>query len=277
VTTSDKNLSASACAPKWDHSSHDRFYDYYAAQSAGENAQQHFRRIQNCILRIVADGKSSNRALEVADIGCGAGAQSIIWAEAGHRVHALDVNQPLIELGRKRATSAGHTIDFRVGSATDLPWADSSMDVCISLELLEHVTDWQSCLREYMRVLRPGGILYFTTTNGLCPLQAEFNLPLYSWYPGPVKRHFEKLATTTRPDLANFASYPAVHWFNFYGLRSRMARNGFRCLDRFDLIDLENKSVLARFMVSAVRSSSIIKFFAHVCTPATIILAIKNA
>jgi 2-polyprenyl-3-methyl-5-hydroxy-6-metoxy-1,4-benzoquinol methylase len=55
------------------------------------------------------------------------------------------------------------------------------MDVCLLPELLEHVADWQSCLNEAARVLRPGGLLYLSTTNVLCPRQQEFNLPLYSF------------------------------------------------------------------------------------------------
>jgi 2-polyprenyl-6-hydroxyphenyl methylase/3-demethylubiquinone-9 3-methyltransferase len=185
VNTPEKNAAAAAPAghAAWDHSTHENFYDYYAEESASEEALGRMRRVRDHILRVM--GSRRPKVLEVADIGCGAGTQSRVWAEAGQKVHALDVNQPLVELGRKRAAEAGYDIDFRVGSATALPWADESMDVCIALELLEHVSDWQSCIREFTRILRPGGALFFTTTSWLCPRQAEFNLPLYSWYPGP--------------------------------------------------------------------------------------------
>lgn len=175
----------------------------------------------------------------------------------------------------KRAASAGYTIDFRVGSATNLPWPDGSVDVCIALELLEHVAEWKSCLKEFMRILRPGGALFVTTNNKLCPLQAEFNLPLYSWYPARLKHYFERLALTTRPEIANYARYPAVNWFTFYGLRALLARDGFHCQDRFDLIHFREKSMLARLIVSVVRAVPILRWFGHVCTTGTIILAIK--
>ena len=86
--------------------------------------------------------------LDVADIGCGAGTQSFLWAELGHNVHGLDVNQPLLEVARQRAGESRCSIDFQLGSATELPWADQSMDVCLLLELLEHVSEWQACLQE---------------------------------------------------------------------------------------------------------------------------------
>jgi 2-polyprenyl-6-hydroxyphenyl methylase/3-demethylubiquinone-9 3-methyltransferase len=264
-----------ACS--WDHTSHERFYDYYAKASQSAEAVQRFRSIQDCVLRIwVEEGKDVEQPLEVADIGCGAGAQSMIWAERGHHVHGLDVNEPLLQLARERARRAGFTIDFQVGSAVKLPWADGSMDICLLLELLEHVAEWQACLNEAVRILRPGGILFLTTSNKLCPVQQEFTLPAYSWYPAPLKRYYERLAVTSRPALVNFARYPAVNWFSFYSLRRVLAAQGFRALDRFDVMDLSKKGALAKLIVFAVRAVSVLRYCAHVATPGTMVVAIKG-
>jgi 2-polyprenyl-3-methyl-5-hydroxy-6-metoxy-1,4-benzoquinol methylase len=263
-------------APAWDHSTHESFYEYYARESQSEEARGRFQRVRDAILKVIGNGKPLKRVLQVADIGCGAGTQSVVWAETGHSVHALDINEPLLELGRSRAAKAGHRIDFQVGSATKLPWADESMDVCIALELIEHVADWKSCMKEFVRVLRPGGVLFLTTTNQLCPIQEEFNLPLYSWYPARLKRHYENLAMTTRPELANYAKYPAVNWFTFYGLQAMLARSGFRSLDRFEMMNTEARGIPARFIIGALRSVAILRWVGQVCTPGTRILAQKR-
>jgi 2-polyprenyl-3-methyl-5-hydroxy-6-metoxy-1,4-benzoquinol methylase len=261
---------------EWDHSSHQSFYDYYAKESQTDEARERFRGVRDCILRVLRAGSGAGRTLEVADIGCGAGTQSFIWAEMGHLVHAIDINEPLVALARERSAQAGVAIDFRIGLATSLPWPDESADVCIALELLEHVADWESCVNECIRILRPGGALFLTTTNHLCPVQAEFNLPLYSWYPAALKRYFERLAVTTRPDLANYAKYPAVNWFTYYGLRDLLAARGFRCLDRFDMMDLHDKGVLSRFIVASLDRVPPLRALAHVCTRGTRLLAIKQ-
>lgn len=159
-----------------DHSSHEKFYDYYANASLSQEACQRFGSIRDMILRILRTNGAA-RILDVADIGCGAGTQSLMWAELGHRVHALDVNEPLLELAKQRTAEIGCAIYFRLDSAAELPWDDDSMDVCLVPELLEHVTQWKACLNEFSRVLRPGGVLFLTTTNKLCPIQQEFNLP----------------------------------------------------------------------------------------------------
>jgi 2-polyprenyl-3-methyl-5-hydroxy-6-metoxy-1,4-benzoquinol methylase len=259
-----------------DHSSHDRFYDYYSRESQSENTVMRFRSIRDCILRIRQRYQFSQCVLEVADIGCGAGTQSMMWAELGHHVHGLDVNERLLELAKERAARAGHCIDFRLGSAVELPWANDSMDLCLVPELLEHVAEWELCINEFARILRSGGVLFLTTTNKLCPVQQEFTLPLYSWYPSRIKHHVEHLATTTRPELANYAKYPAVNWFSFYSLRRFLAARGFYCLDRFDISDTSNKGILSRSVVYAVRAVPLFRTIAHFATPGTLILGIKD-
>lgn len=259
-----------------DPSSHERFYDYYAKVSQSNESLQRFASIYNCVLRIVQRNRSLAEALEIADIGCGAGTQCLIWAKSGHYVHGLDVNEPLVELARERAAQAGYSIDFRVGSAVQLPWPDNSMNVCLVLELLEHVAEWKPCLNEFVRILRPGGVLVLTTTNWLCPLQQEFNLPLYSWYPAPLKRYYERLSMTTHPELANFAKYPAVNWFSFYSLRAVLRSRGFQCLDRFDSMDPSNHGNLVKWTLYSVRTIPIFRWLAHVATPGTIVVGVKR-
>jgi 2-polyprenyl-3-methyl-5-hydroxy-6-metoxy-1,4-benzoquinol methylase len=260
---------------RFDHSSHKPFFDYYAEASQSETAFKRFAAIRDTVLRVIRKSGREEGPLDVADIGCGAGTQCIIWAKAGHRVHGLDVNEPLLTLGRERAEATGHCIDFRLGSATKLPWADGSMDVCLVLELLEHVAEWEACLDEFSRVLRPHGVLMLTTTNWLCPVQDEFQLPLYSWYPGPIKRHFERLAETTHPHLANFAKYPAVNWFSFYSLRRVLASKGFRSFDQFDVKDLSSARPLVKWAARLIRWNPVIRLLAHVATNGSIVIAIK--
>jgi 2-polyprenyl-6-hydroxyphenyl methylase/3-demethylubiquinone-9 3-methyltransferase len=259
----------------FDHSSHQPFFEYYSRRSQTKEEIARFRSIRDCVLRVARRSRAVTSPLEVADVGCGAGTQCIVWAESGHHAHGLDVNEPLLDLARQRAKEAGQEIGFHLGSATALPWADASMDVCLVLELLEHVADWKTCLIEFGRILRPGGILFLTTSNWLCPIQHEFNLPLYSWYPGFLKRRVERLASTTRPELANHATYPAVNWFSFFYLRQVLTNAGFQCLDRFDVMDLSNKGKLARLIVSAARVAPPLRWLAHVATPGTTIVARK--
>ena len=256
-----------------DSTAPDPFFQYYAGQSQSDETIARFVTMRDLVLRALGRGHGP---LDVVDLGCGAGTQSFVWSQLGHRLHGLDINTKLIALGRERAGQAGLDIDFRVGSVTDLPWPDQSMDVCLSIELLEHVADWRRCLDEFTRVLRKGGALFLTTTNVLCPKQQEFDLPLYSWYPGRLKRHYERLAQTTRPELVTYATFPAVNWFSFYGLRRELGRRGCICQDRFDLIDAASKATLKRMVLSVIRTLPPARLLAHVAIPSTWVLAIRR-
>ena len=260
--------------PGFDSGTHEAFFRYYEEASAGPAAQARFAAIHAMLERMVPHAPG---ALCVADIGCGAGTQSRLWAAHGHRVHGADINQKLISLARERAAADGLDIRFEVASATRLPWRDASMDICIAPELLEHVEDWQACVAEFVRILKPGGALYLCTSNRLCPVQQEFNLPLYSWYPAALKRHYVRLARSTHPQLAGFATYPAVHWFTYYGLRRHLRGLGLRALDRFDMMDLARQPAPVRLAVRALRALPPLRWLGHVMTPYTAVLAFKEA
>jgi|SRR5689334_10102176 len=258
------------------HTSHKEFLEYYSEKSLRPEVLRHFHTIQSAILRVLAARGGSRRKYDVLDVGCNAGTQCAIWAEDGHRVNGLDINEPLLQLARERAREKCQSIDYRLGTATVLPWPDQCMDICIALELLEHVEDWKGCIEEFDRVLRPGGVMFLSTTNALCPKQSEFNLPGYSWYPGPMKRHFERLAITTRPELANFAKFPAVHWFTPYSLGAELGRRGYTCFDRFDLVDIGKKNALAGMIVKSVQGVSLLRWLGFLFTEGTMLLALKG-
>lgn len=262
---------------KLDSSSHDEFYDYYRRQSETDKTRARFARIRDIIMRVLGERAGDRpRVLDVADIGCGAGPQCRLWAEDGHRVHGLDVNEPLLRLASERAQAEGMTIEYRLGTASELPWGNGTMDVCLVPELLEHVSDWQKCLDEFARVLRPGGVLFLSTNNKLCPVQHEFNLPLYSWYPGSLKRRFEVLAKSSRPELANYATYPAINWFTYHSLSNELRRRGFRTRDRFAVTDTTGAPALKAAAVWAIRKVRPLRALTQFFTASTVVLAIKN-
>ena len=132
-------------AAPFDHGSDPNFLAYYEEASLSEATLQRFRTIRDKALVLLAARGRDTTHLRVADIGCGAGTQSTLWAELGHSVTGLDVNAPLVEIAQRRAAERGLSVDFRVGTATALPLDNSSVDVCLLPELLEHVADWEAC------------------------------------------------------------------------------------------------------------------------------------
>lgn len=253
----------------------ERFVEYYTEQSVSEQTHQRIRNVRRILLKLRSELGLPTTSLDVLDVGCGAGTQALAWAGDGHRAHGIDISAPLINLARKRANADGLQADFRIGSATEMPFATGSSDVVMVSELLEHLADWKSCVDESLRVLRPGGVIYFSTTNRLCPIQQEFDLPLYSWYPAPIKKHCEKLAVTTHGHWVQYTSFPAVHWFSFYQFRDYLDARGVTARDRFDVMESKG-SILRSTLVGAVRRSATLRLLGHVLTPYTVVAGFKR-
>lgn len=257
------------------HRSTKEFYEYYAARHDSPALVARFEALKYKILAFLAVHRG-NAARKVLDVGCGPGTQALIWAASGYEVSALDINEPLIERACGRARDLGLTIDFRLGSATALPWPDQCIDICLVPELLEHVADWRAVLNDAVRILKPGGLLYLSTTSSLCPYQEEFALPCYSWYPSWLKRHYEHLAVTTRPEIVNHATYPAVNWFTPYSLGRELTSRGVQSYDRFDLLDVGADSPAKKLIASLCRALPPLRFIGHCLTPSTVLLGIKT-
>ena len=253
-----------------------RFVDYYASESKTDRARQRSLNILSAVLRKRADASLSTDRLDVGDIGCNAGTQSFCWLDQGHRVRGLDVSADLIAIAKERCNAFDGRAEFEVGTAERLPWPTESLDVVLMPELLEHVQDWRSCLNEAVRVLKAGGTLYVSTTNALCPVQQEFNLPAYSWYPKRLKSHFLKLATSTSPELVNYATYPAYHWFTPYSLERFLQPLGMTVLDRFDVIDTRKLGGTGKAVVSMAKRFRLVRFIGHVLIDGSSLVAHKQ-
>lgn len=251
-----------------------RFVDYYAEQSSTAQTYQRIDGVRQVLLRLRSECGLPTTSLAVLDVGCGAGTQALAWARKGHQAQGVDISAPLIEIARKRAADASLPASFQVGSATELPLDDSSCDVVLVSELLEHLPDWEACVDESLRVLRPGGVVYFSTTNRLCPIQQEFKLPLYGWYPQALKRHCEKLAVTTHPHWVQYASFPAVNWFTYYQFRDYLGARGVSTRDRFELM-LPRGSFFRSLAITAAHRSAALRFMGHVLTPYTVVAGVK--
>jgi 2-polyprenyl-3-methyl-5-hydroxy-6-metoxy-1,4-benzoquinol methylase len=101
----------------------------------------------------------------VADIACGTGYGCRILAEVGKAEHVtgIDCSAEAIEYARRH--HSGSAIEYRVGDACQTGIPGDSLDWVVSFETLEHVPDEAAMLREFARILRPGGGLICSTPN----------------------------------------------------------------------------------------------------------------
>lgn len=93
----------------------------------------------------------------VLDVGAGTGFLTIGAAKRARRVIALDFSESMLE--EARAKLDRKNVEFRVGSAEDIPLPDSSVDSVIGNMMLHHCPRPAVAVNEMARVLGRGGIL----------------------------------------------------------------------------------------------------------------------
>jgi ubiquinone/menaquinone biosynthesis C-methylase UbiE len=99
---------------------------------------------------------------QVIDIGSGLGGPSrYLAATYGCRVSGIDLTPEFVEVATALTARTGLTgqVDFRVGSALDLPFADASFDLAWSQNVAMNIADRPRWYAEIHRVLKPGGRL----------------------------------------------------------------------------------------------------------------------
>jgi ubiquinone/menaquinone biosynthesis C-methylase UbiE len=93
------------------------------------------------------------------DLASGTGVVSHLLDDLGFRVTGLDWSEAMLERARAKAASRGRRIAFRLGDAERVAEADASFDVLVTRHLVWTLVDPAACFREWLRVLKPGGIL----------------------------------------------------------------------------------------------------------------------
>jgi len=120
----------------------------------------------------------------VVDLGAGLGSASVEASQRGAIPIAVEPGSGWRELAsdRIRATGRGGLV-AAVGEA--LPFRDDSVDIVVSLMVLEHVTDPRKVIEEVFRILKPGGVFFLACENYLCFREPHYRV---AWLPLMPKR-----------------------------------------------------------------------------------------
>jgi ubiquinone/menaquinone biosynthesis C-methylase UbiE len=97
----------------------------------------------------------------VLDVGCGLGGVTRhIAAECACLATGIDLTPEFVRVAQMLTDRTGLTdhVDFRVGSALDLPWATASFDAAVTFHVAMNVADRSRLYAEVARVVRPGGV-----------------------------------------------------------------------------------------------------------------------
>ena len=181
----------------------------YRKLAAVEDAMWYFHALHAHIERALA-GVPDNATL--LDAGCGTGGliRRLAPRHATWRWTGIDVMPLACALARERtvgarSASSGPAAEIQQASVTALPFGDAMFDAVVSADVLYHVDDDAAALREFFRVLRPGGTLVA-------------NVPAYRWLWSyhdeavHARRRYGRREVLAKLRAAGFAEPRATHW-----------------------------------------------------------------
>jgi ubiquinone/menaquinone biosynthesis C-methylase UbiE len=94
----------------------------------------------------------------VLEVAPGPGYLAIELAKLGdYQITGLDISRTFVEIARANAAKAGVCVDFRQGSASNMPFAEESFDFLFCRAAFKNFSEPTRALEEMYRVLRPGG------------------------------------------------------------------------------------------------------------------------
>jgi SAM-dependent methyltransferase len=99
----------------------------------------------------------------VLEVGCGEGYGTALLAATAGQVVGVDYDALTVAHAARRYPTAA----FVRANLAALPVRCAGVDVVATLQVIEHVWDHATFIRECRRVLRPGGLLLVTTPNRL--------------------------------------------------------------------------------------------------------------
>jgi ubiquinone/menaquinone biosynthesis C-methylase UbiE len=164
----------------------------------------------------------------VLDVAPGPGYLCIELARLGsYAVSGLDISHTLVEIAQKNAGEAGVVVDFRQGSASNMPFANDTFDFLHCRGAFKQFGQPVEALQEMYRVLKPGGLGVIKDLSRDAPWRS-INQSIDNWKLPFFNRILTKLS------------------FQFLVRREAYTKNQFETMlaqTKFQRVEIEEKAI----------------------------------
>lgn len=139
-----------AKSPRAGMSIQEAYNDWSATYDKDQNLTRDLDRV------VTQDALAGLQCRSILEVGCGTGKNTVLLAQAGERVLALDISEGMLSKAKEKQGSSN--VVFAVADITrQWPCADESADLVVCNFLLEHIKDLSFVFSEASRSLHEGG------------------------------------------------------------------------------------------------------------------------
>lgn len=215
----------------------------------------------------------------ILEIGSAQSRSLVQLSKLGYSAYGLEPNYQAIQIGKKIAQDNAVSVNVVSAVGEFIPYANEKFDVVLAFAVMEHVQNLEGVLCEIYRVLKPGGIFWFSSASSMCPKQNEISgFPLFGWYPDTLKRKIMSWAVHHQPSLIGYTQHPAINWWTPFNTKKRLERAGFMNVrDRWDLRYLSEEKSIFRIILSLLKRIKLTRYLADILVPGCSYAALKPA
>jgi ubiquinone/menaquinone biosynthesis C-methylase UbiE len=166
------------------------------------------------LVRLIPDRKPSYEV--VVDVGCGSGYSLPKLAQrfAPRELIGVDIDPEMLAAAREEAGKAGIAARLVQASSSRMPLPDGHADLLFCHQTFHHLVEQEAALAEFLRVLKPGGILLFAESTRRYIhswiIRALFRHPMEVQRSAPEYLQMLRAAGFLVPESA--ISYPYLWW-----------------------------------------------------------------
>jgi SAM-dependent methyltransferase len=224
----------------------DRFIENEKPQGLAGKMGQYER-----YLRCIGKARKVDAGTRMLEVGTGTGWFPLLCKANGLQCKGLEISPQLLQVARELGAEHGIEPDIELGNVEDTDLGEETYDVIVASSVFEHVEGWYDGLKNVYRALRPGGVMFFESTNKFALKHWEYQrLPLYGWLPDAVRYRIRIAAQG--PEIMKLGI--DFNQFRYPQLRRAFREVGFRTiLDAVDLSDMDRLSGLKRAVMSAAK------------------------
>ena len=146
----------------------------------------------------------------VLDCGCGTGRGALKFAKMGCRVTASDISSKMVQKTVENAKNLEFEVEGVTADCISLPFKDNSFDFVTLSAALHHIEEVDKALKEFYRVLKPGGALLLIaehkksiirpewTQKRKYALSSKYDREVLKIEPLPVDLHIFKISELSK-------------------------------------------------------------------------------